>query len=241
MKLFWSAIFLLIIHSAAAQDSILNKHGLNVIKTTEAYKKSISKKPGFEMVDIKNTIPGIEFELRYSTTNNFLHKKIYPPVSTTYIRKDAAIALSEVQSELKQTGMGLKIFDAYRPYSITEKIWKLVKDERYAASPEKGSNHNRGVAVDLTIIDLKTKTALDMGTDFDNFSDSAHHNFTALSEEILKNRLLLKSIMIKHGFEAFDTEWWHYTLPNANEYELMNLSFGELKKIIFQYNKQVKK
>ena len=126
--------------------------------------------------------------------------------------------------------MGLKIFDAYRPYGITEKIWAAVKDERYAANPASGSGHNRGIAVDLTIADIKTRQELNMGTGFDNFTDSAHHNFAQLPAEVLANRLLLKSTMEKYGFVAFDTEWWHYSLPDPKQYSLMNLDFGEFKK-----------
>ena len=230
MKLFWGVIFFLPAYSAAAQDSILNKYGLHVIKSVESYRESVLNKPGFEMTGLKNKIPGIKFDMRYAAGNNFLHKKLYPSPATAFIRMDAATALSEVQNELKQKGLCLKIFDAYRPYSVTEKIWRLVKDERYAASPEKGSNHNRGVAVDLTIIEIKTNTALNMGTDFDCFNDSAHHDFTALPDTVLKNRLLLRTIMKKHGFIAMETEWWHYSLPDAKEYELLDLSFKQLDK-----------
>lgn len=231
MKPFCGGIFLLIIYSAAVQGDLTNKYGLKLVQNEAGYWKSINNKPGFAMTDVKKAVPEIEFDLRYSTSNNFLHKAIYPPLSASFLRYNAVTGLTAVQNELKQKGFGLKIFDAYRPYTVTEKIWNLVKDERYAASPGKGSNHNRGVAVDLTIIDLETKTALDMGTDFDSFSDSAHHNFTALPGEVLQNRQLLKSTMEKHGFESFETEWWHYALPNAKEYELMDLSFKQLKKL----------
>ena len=106
-----------------------------------------------------------------------------------------------------------------------------MQDDRYAADPKKGSGHNRGIAVDLTIINLKNKEELDMGTGFDNFSDTAHHGFTNLPEEVLQNRLLLKKVMAQHGFKALDTEWWHYSLPNANDFELLDISFKELEKI----------
>lgn len=110
-------------------------------------------------------------------------------------------------------------------------MWELVKDDRYAADPKKGSGHNRGIAVDLTIIDLKTKEELAMGTGFDNFTDSAHHDFSALPVDVLQNRLLLKNTMEKYGFKALETEWWHYALPNSSEYELLDLSFDDLKKL----------
>jgi len=127
-------------------------------------------------------------------------------------------------------GYGLKIYDAYRPYSVTKKFWDLVHDERYVANPAKGSGHNRGIAADLTIIDLKTKKELKMPTGFDNFTDSAHHDFVNLPGDILKNRKLLKETMEKYGFLEFATEWWHYSLPEPEKYDVLDLSFGELKK-----------
>jgi D-alanyl-D-alanine dipeptidase len=106
----------------------------------------------------------------------------------------------------------------------------LVKDDRYVANPSKGSGHNRGTTVDLTIINLKTRVELNMGTDFDNFSDTAHHSFSSLSEDILQNRILLKTTMEKYGFKAYNEEWWHYSLTDANKFELLDIDFKKLKK-----------
>lgn len=223
-------LFLNIAVAATAQDTILNKYGLWVISELAVYKKSISGNDGMALVDIKKMIPNIEMSLRYATANNFTHKKLYPKTNTTYLRNKAATALAAVQKELNTQGLGLKIFDAYRPYGITEKIWEAVKDERYAANPATGSGHNRGIAVDLTIIVLKTGKALNMGTGFDNFTDSAHHNFMHFPKEILDNRILLKSTMEKYGFILFDTEWWHYSLPDPKKYALLNLDFSDFDK-----------
>lgn len=228
MKVFYTVIFFSIACTAASQ----NRYGLNIIQTKSAFMKTVVPKSGKAMVDISKNIGAIVFELRYADSNNFTHQQLYPAITTTYLRKDAAMALAAVQKELSTKNLGLKIFDAYRPYSVTERMWELVKDERYAADPAKGSGHNRGIAVDLTIIDLKTKLELNMGTGFDNFTDSAHHNFKALPAAILQNRLLLKNLMEKHGFIALATEWWHYSLPNAKDYELLDLSFGELIELI---------
>jgi D-alanyl-D-alanine dipeptidase len=215
---------------AAAQDIALNRYGLLVISSVAQLKKTIEKDNSKIMPDIKKEIPGINLDLRYATENNFMHTKLYPAITTTFLRRDAVMALTKVQDELNRQGLGLKIFDAYRPYAVTEKMWEPVKDDRYAADPKNGSGHNRGAAVDLTIIDLQTKQELDMGTGFDNFSDTAHHAFKNLPAIVLQHRLLLKNVMEKNGFKALDTEWWHYSLPNAKDYELMNLSFADLKK-----------
>ncbi|MCH5718416.1 M15 family metallopeptidase [Niabella hibiscisoli] len=124
--------------------------------------------------------------------------------------------------------MGLKVFDAYRPYSVTRKFWDLVKDERYVANPAKGSNHNRGTAIDLTLIQLNTGEELDMGTGFDNFSDTAHHSFKQLPEPILHNRQKLKTVMAKYGFTALSTEWWHYTYQSNIRFDVLDIPFRKL-------------
>lgn len=226
--LIYSIVFMLIVPASFAQDSLLNKYGLWVIKDINQLQKTINHDAGKAMIDIKKAIPGLQLDLRYASTNNFMHEKLYPPIQTTYLRKAAVDKLTKAQIELKSKGLGLKIFDAYRPYAVTEKLWEPVQDDRYAADPRKGSGHNRGIAVDLTIISLTTNKELDMGTSFDNFSDTAHQSFINLPDTVLQNRKLLKSIMEKNGFTALDTEWWHYYLPNAKDFELLDISFKKL-------------
>ncbi|MGI8582383.1 MAG: M15 family metallopeptidase, partial [Chitinophagaceae bacterium] len=116
-----------------AQDTTFNKHGLWVIKNNRTLNSTINFNGNKQMADIKKLIPGVALDLRYATTNNFMHEKLYPSVSTTYLRLPAAKALQRVQGELNNLGIGLKIFDAYRPYSVTEKMWEPIKDERYVA------------------------------------------------------------------------------------------------------------
>jgi zinc D-Ala-D-Ala dipeptidase len=219
-----------LLQCSAQQDTLRNKYGLWVIADAATLQKTVLQQPAKEMVNLKKAIPGILLDLRYNTSNNFMHARLYTGAYTTYMRKPAATALAKVQLALKQKGLGLKIFDAYRPYSVTEKMWEPVQDDRYAADPKKGSGHNRGTAVDLTIINLSSKKELPMGTGFDNFSDTAHHDFKQLPEPVLQNRLLLKKMMEENGFKALDTEWWHYSLPNAKEYELLDIPFETLLK-----------
>jgi len=228
--LIFGFVFMSITCHGMAQDTVLNKYGLWVLQSYKELKQTTTGQPQKEMADLKKQIPGIVIDLRYAGTDNFMHQQLSPPVKTTYLRKAATDSLKSIQEALNQKGLGLKIFDAYRPYSVTERMWEPVKDDRYAADPKKGSGHNRGIAVDLTIISLQTKKELDMGTGFDNFSDTAHHAFTNLSEQVLLNRALLKGMMESHGFKALDTEWWHYYLPNTKEYELMDIPFKQLRK-----------
>lgn len=221
---FWINIY------SYAQSNVANNYGLFVVSDISTFKNSIAADTNKRMVNILNSLPGIILDLRYATSNNFMKQKLYPPIHTTYVRSVAADALKKVVDELKKENLTLKIFDAYRPYSITKKMWEAVKDDRYAADPSKGSGHNRGIAVDITLVDIITKNELPMGTGFDNFSDTAHTYFTALPSPILHNRNILKSIMEKYGFISLDTEWWHFSLPDAAGFELLDLSFDDLKK-----------
>lgn len=214
-----------------AQDSTLNRPGLLVISNPSVYRSTVRKDEGKEMVDLSKYVPGVVYDLRYASEDNFMKKKLYPELASTFMRKPAAVALAAVQKQLNRQGLRLKIFDAYRPYSITELMWEVVPDDRYAADPKKGSGHNRGTAVDLTVIDLYTKEPLDMGTDFDNFTDTAHQDFTTLPKEVLQNRVLLRSVMEKNGFRALETEWWHYSLDNDGSYELLDIPFEGFQKM----------
>lgn len=214
-----------------AQNAVLNKHGLLIIKEGGKLRTAGKTNPDKKMADINKIIPDIVLDLRYTTTNNFMHTKLYPATTTTYLRLPAAKALLDVQKELRNMGLGLKIFDAYRPYTVTEQMWELVKDDRYAADPKKGSGHNRGTAVDVTLINIKSKEELQMGTGYDNFSDTAHHTFVDLPKMVLENRKTLRSTMEKYGFRMLETEWWHYSLPNAKDFELLDIPFKTLKKI----------
>jgi D-alanyl-D-alanine dipeptidase len=209
----------------------LNRFGLSVISNLKEYRRSVLDDSSKKMINIKNTYPSIVPDLRYTTVNNFMHKILYPPVAKAYLRKAAADALGKVQSTLNAEGLGLKIFDAYRPYAVTVQMWEPIKNEDYVANPAKGSGHNRGIAVDLTLIDLKTSEEINMGTGFDNFSDSAHHAFTQLPDSILEKRKLLRHVMEANNFKAFETEWWHYSLPEPEKFELLDLSFKALKRL----------
>ncbi|MBO9201168.1 MULTISPECIES: M15 family metallopeptidase [Niastella] len=214
-----------------AQTTTVSKYGVPVINKLADYQSTVLNDSARKMVELLQLIPGIVYDLRYATTNNFTHLQLYVPASNhTFLRLPAARALAAVQKELNTRGYGLKIFDAYRPYAVTVRFWELIKDERYVANPGRGSGHNRGLAVDLTIVELKSHRELDMGTGFDNFSDTAHHAFTALPPEVLEHRKLLLDVMVKHGFNKLDTEWWHFFWPNDREYEVLDIPFVELVK-----------
>jgi zinc D-Ala-D-Ala dipeptidase len=201
-----------------------------VIREYSRYNQSVKSDSLKKMVELKTIMPNILYDLRYATTNNFMHQQVYANGSTAFLRLIVARALARVQQELNEKNLSLKIWDAYRPFNVTEKMWELIKDDRYVADPKKGSGHNRGIAVDLTIVDRTTGKELDMGTGFDNFTDTAHQNFKGLPVEILNNRALLKTVMEKYGFVAFETEWWHFFWNNPN-FELLDIDPKKFKKI----------
>ena len=208
-----------------------NAHGLRVISSTEWYQQSVAADSSLAMTDLQQLIPSILIDLKYAGTNNFMHKVLYEPTTSTYLRAPAAKALKDAQEMLNKKGLGLKIWDAYRPYHITEKMWVPIQDERYVANPKYGSGHNRGIAVDLTLVNLITGKELDMGTDFDNFSDTAHVSWKALPVNVIENRGLLQQTMEAVGFHILPTEWWHFYLPQPAKYDLLDLTFNQLKKI----------
>jgi zinc D-Ala-D-Ala dipeptidase len=160
-------------------------------------------------IDISTIEPGIVLDIRYATTNNFVKEQLYD-CPRCFLRADVAYALRNIHRELKRQGLGIKVFDCYRPLSVQWKLWNKVPDPRYVADPRKGSMHNRGSAIDLTIVDVRGKE-LEMGTEYDFFGEEAYHDYKKHSKEVLDNRTLLKNMMIKHGFRHTRTEWWHYS------------------------------
>jgi zinc D-Ala-D-Ala dipeptidase len=206
-----------------------NQYGLQVIQNTKPLLPAIQADSPSAMVPLSRYLHPLRTDWVYATANNFTHQVLYTHPDA-YLRLEAATALQQVQDTLHSLGFDIQLFDAYRPYSVTEKMWQIVPDERYAANPANGSGHNRGVAVDVTLVDITTGKALPMPTGFDNFTDTAHHSFMDLPGEMLKNRALLKKVMEQYGFVALATEWWHYSLPNPKRYALLDISFEEMKK-----------
>ncbi len=161
-------------------------------------------------------------DVRYATIDNFTGKILYQS-DKIYARKVVAEALSKVHQDLvKNHNLRIKIFDGYRPLSVQKAMWEIYPDDRYVANPATGSRHNRGAAVDITIID-STGTQLDMGTEFDNFTEKAHPSFTDLPEEVLNNRKLLSDTMMKFGFNPITTEWWHFDYKGWKKFSILDV------------------
>ena len=155
-----------------------------------------------------------EYDLRYATENNFLKAKVYD-CAECYTRVKTAKALIKANKDFIKQGYKIKFFDCYRPNSVQYKMWEIVPNPQYVANPVKGSIHNKGGAVDITLVTIGGD-ALDMGTDFDFFGRKAYHDNMDLPQEILHNRKVLKETMEKHGFWSVRTEWWHYNFSSAS-------------------------
>lgn len=173
--------------------------------------------PPTDFVDIQTLDPSILLDIRYATDNNFTESKIYD-CPRCLLRPKVAEAVLEIHKSLKVKGLGLKMFDCYRPAPYQQRLWDKVPDPRYVMHPKRGSQHSRGAAVDLTIVD-SLGNELDMGTPYDFFGEEAHHPYTKLPKQVLVNRKLLKSTMEAAGFRSIRTEWWHYSLK-GNSYPL---------------------
>ncbi len=163
------------------------------------------------------------YDLKYATTDNFLGEKVYN-CGECYLRYKTVKALLVAQEKIKSKGYKFKLFDCYRPLSVQQKMWALVSDPAYVADPAKGSLHNRGGAVDLTLVD-KNGNELDFGTTFDFFGEQASHSYLELDKEVIKNRTFLRKVMTENGFTIFPSEWWHYNIEDGQELPIANFSW----------------
>ncbi len=165
-------------------------------------------------------------DLKYNSSDNFLKKNVYKEygLDKCYLHPDLYAKLMLVEKILVEKKLKLVLFDCYRPLQVQEEMWKLIPDERYIADPKKGSNHNRGVALDCALADDHGKL-LKFPTEFDDFTEKAGHAYqcAASESELCKNREILRSMMTGVGLEAFPTEWWHYQLPEASKYPIIQV------------------
>lgn len=204
-----------------------SEYGVEVIEDVSTYQVQVEENPKMQLVNLKD-LKGIYFDIRYATKNNFVGEVVYPSPDA-FARKQVAEALQKANSIFAKKGLAIKIFDAYRPYSATVQFYELVEDTTYVASPYSGSRHNRGCAVDLTLVDKETGEDLNMPTSYDHFTEKAHPTFMDLEEEQINNRQLLIEVMESVGFKVYPYEWWHFDFIGWKDYPLMNLSFEELK------------
>ncbi len=189
---------------------------------------SIFSLESHQLVDVQKINPNIRISLMYATSNNFTKKVIYKKCARAFLLDHVALALSNVQKELELQGIGLLIWDAYRPLQGQQALWDACPDERFVYPPAKGGKHTRGTTVDLTLVNLKTGKLLEMPTDFDSFTPQAAKDYPNVSSAALKNRTLLQTVMQKYGFLPIANEWWHFDYHDWKIHPPLAIDFDEL-------------
>ncbi len=178
-----------------------------------------------ELITLDKTI---KLDIRYATANNFVGRVVYPE-ARAFLQKPPAKALLKVHKKLKKQGLGLVIFDGYRPWTITKLFWDVTPEEKrkFVANPEKGSKHNRGCAVDLSIYDLKTGALIAMPSEYDEFTERASPDYKGGTERERANRDLLRKLMEDEGFTVNPNEWGPFDYKNWQEYARYDIAFAE--------------
>lgn len=224
-------LLLLSCKGGGEEEAKANPYNLEMISTLEEYNQSVANDSTHLLVNLEEYIPGIVLDIRYATEDNFTGQQVYTS-PMAWLRKEPADSLKSIQEKLNKEGLGLKVFDAYRPYAATLLFYEIYLDTTFVASPRRGSIHNRGSAVDVSIIDLATGEEIAMPTEFDHFSEAAFHSYDNLPEEAINNRAKLLALMEAAGFSPYKYEWWHYNFREARRFPLMNIEFEELVKEI---------
>ena len=180
-----------------------------------------------ELIELDKTL---KLDIRYATAANFTGTAVYTE-ARAFMQKPAAEALVRVHRKLKKQNLGLVIFDGYRPWSVTKIFWDVTPEDKrkFVANPAKGSRHNRGCAVDLSLFDLKTGKLLEMPSGFDDFTDKASPQYEGGTAEQTKNRDLLRAAMEAEGFTVNDNEWWHFDYKTWADYAIYDVSFAAVK------------
>ena len=184
-----------------------------------------------DLVELRKLDRSIKLDVRYATPNNFARRAVYKE-ARAFLQRTAAEALVRASRALRKHGYGLAVFDGYRPWSVTKLFWDITPADKkeFVADPSKGSRHNRGCAVDLTLYDLKTGRQVSMPGEYDEMSERSHINYAGGTPEQRRLRDLLRSAMEAEGFTPYQPEWWHYDYKDWRQYPILNISFSEIGK-----------
>jgi D-alanyl-D-alanine dipeptidase len=179
--------------------------------------------------DLSESTAGYRFDVRYARKDNFLGRKVYPEPKAfllAHVEED----LHRAQRELARHGFGILVFDGYRPWSVTKLFWdeSSEHDRGFLADPAKGSSHNRGCAIDLSLFDLKSGNPAPMPSDFDEMNEKAHALYDGGTLESRQHRDLLRRVMESNGFKGISVEWWHFNHESHLDWPVMNFSFEEI-------------
>lgn len=181
------------------------------------------------LVELIKLDPTFKLDIRYATSNNFAGRPVYTE-ARAFLQRPAALELVKVSAELKSLGYGLQIFDGYRPWRVTKTFWDITSKEnkKFVADPKKGSRHNRGCAIDLTLYDLSTGEQVEMTGGYDEMTERSFPYYEGGTEEQRTNRDLLRNIMEAHGFKVYEYEWWHFDFQGWENYGIGDIPFSEI-------------
>jgi D-alanyl-D-alanine dipeptidase len=182
-----------------------------------------------DLVEVTAVDPTIRLDIRYATSRNFLGRPMYQE-PRAFLQRPAAEALARVQAAVRKDGYTLLVFDGYRPWSVTKAFWDATPPEKrmFVADPAKGSKHNRGCAVDLTLASAATGEEVPMPSAYDEFSERAHPEYAGGPEEVRATRDYLRRAMEREGFTVYEYEWWHFDYRDWERYPIQDLKFAEL-------------
>jgi D-alanyl-D-alanine dipeptidase len=184
-----------------------------------------------DLVDLVSLDPTVRLDIRYATPDNFLGAPVYEE-ARAFLQRPAALALLRAHRALGARGYGLLVHDAYRPWWVTWVFWEAtpVYKREFVADPAKGSRHNRGCAVDLTLFRLADGRPVEMPSLYDEMSERAYPTYAGGTPEERARRDLLRRAMEAEGFSVFESEWWHFDHRDWREYPILNLSFDEVRR-----------
>jgi D-alanyl-D-alanine dipeptidase len=182
------------------------------------------------LVELVKLDPAIKLDMRYATSNNFTGQVLYSE-ARAFLAAPAAQAVARASKAANAEGFGLTIFDAYRPWRVTKKLWEATPrgpKKNYVANPKRGSKHNRGCAVDLSLHNLNTGMLVEMPSEFDDFSEKAHRDYMAVSPIAISNRAQLQRYLEAEGFVGLSNEWWHFDFTGWEQYPVMDIPFDKI-------------
>lgn len=182
-----------------------------------------------DLVELSKIDSSIKLDIRYATSNNFAGQPVYKE-SRAFLQGPAAEALVRANNELKKLGYGLLVFDGYRPWRVTKLFWDITSEEnkKFVANPKKGSRHNRGCAVDLSLYDLKTGKEIEMPGLYDEMTERSYPNYEGGTDQQRNMRDLLRSKMEEQGFKVYSYEWWHFDYHDWQSYRIGNIPFSRI-------------
>ena len=209
-------LFVLVLISVAVSCGVKPPHEAGNFKETD-------------LVELTKLDPTIKLDIRYATSNNFVGRPVYKE-ARAFLQRPAAEALVKVNASLKPLGYGLVVFDGYRPWSVTKLFWDITSEEnkKFVADPAKGSKHNRGCAVDLSLYDLSTGNEIEMTGKYDEMTERSYPDYTGGTEQQRKMRDLLRAKMEAEGFTVYQYEWWHFDYKDWQQYRVTNVPFSKI-------------